>query len=178
MADRDIVENPTEVPEIPELLERVVLYALDEARARFEENEGLTPFTALVVKDSIFMEEVVRPEGETSSDECFALAKHTVGGARGASAYAFCYDGYVETDEGDLDVIISEGGLPGEEEGVAIGYIYTVDEEGNVEFDEEPAYIGPCPNFMSELKDADEYTDDEIDAHFLEVPEDEIEDAE
>ena len=45
------------------------------------------------------------------------------------------------------DCIIAEGGLPGEEEGYAFGYLY--DEEG---IDREIVYIGPAPNFMENLK--------------------------
>jgi hypothetical protein len=70
-----------------------------------------------------------------------------VEGARGATAYAFCYDGYLDTEEGMKDCIIAEGGLPGASEAYAFGYIY--DEDG---INKDIVYIGPAPNFMEGLK--------------------------
>ena len=59
--------------------------------------------------------------------------------ARGAAAYALCYDGYIEIDDGVKDALIAEGGVPGEDTGYAVSYLYEMDEEGNVTFEEEPA---------------------------------------
>lgn len=162
MADRVVESNETEVPEIPETLEKVLLFALDEAKEKMSQGAEVVPFTTLVVKDNLFIES---HPGDTA-EECFSFARHTVQGARGAEAYAFCYDGYVETDAGTQDAMIAEGGVPGEDEGYAIGYLYSIDGD-EVTFEEEPAYIGSSPNFMEALKDADEYGDDEIDERYL-----------
>ena len=117
MADRT-VENPgVEVPQMPEILERVLLYALDEGKQKMMDGEDVIPFTALVVKDSVFIE----THPGNNADECYNFAQHTVEGARGAAAYAFCYDGYVETSEGVKDALIAEGGVPGAPTGYAIG---------------------------------------------------------
>ena len=96
--------------------------------------------------------------------------------ARGAQAYSFCYDGYVETDDGTHDALIAEGGVPSADKGFAVGQLYTVDDEGAVTFESEPVYIGPAPNFMIALRDADEYTDDEIDEKYRDDVD--VEDAE
>lgn len=146
MADRIIENDSQEVPEIPEVLESVLLFALDEAKAKMLAGEEVVPFTALAVKENLFIES--HPGG--SPEECFALAQHTVEGARGADAYGLCYDGYVDTDDGMLDVLIAEGGVPGEELGFAIGYLYRPEGEGVV-FEEEPVFIGEAPNFMGNL---------------------------
>lgn len=166
MADRVVENQVDEVPEMPELLERVMLFALDEAREKMDQAGEVAPFTCLVIKENLFIETY---QGEP--DECFAGAKRTVAGARGADAYAFCYDGYVETDEGDKDVLIAEGGLPGIPEGHAIGMLYEIDDEGTVTFEEEVAYIGEAPNFMADLNDASFYGDDEIDQRYIEPDE-------
>ena len=88
--------------------------------------------------------------------------------ARGAAAYALCYDGYIETDDGVKDAIIAEGGVPGEDEGYAVSYLYETDDEGNLTFEEEPAYVGEAPNFMIALSEADSYGEDDIDEKYLE----------
>lgn len=163
MADRVVESAVDEVPEIPETLESVLIFALDEAKDKLLDGEDLVPFTTLVVKENLFIE----THPGDSSDECYALAKHTVEGARGADAYAFCYDGYVETDDGTKDVVIAEGGVPGAASGYAVGYVYEVDDNGDYSFEDEAAYIGEAPNFMENLKSGVDYGEDEIDEKYL-----------
>ena len=167
MADRTIENDSTEVPEIPEELERVLVFALDEGKAKLEGGEDLIPFTALIVKDNLFLE--THP-GE-NAEECFAAAEANVRGARGAGGYAFCYDGYIETDDGVKDAVIAEGGQPGAEDGYAVAYLYTADDEGAYTFEPEPAYIGEAPNFMEALKEPVAYAADEIDEKFADAVE-------
>lgn len=162
MADRTVEITSTEVPEMPEILEKVLLFALTEAKEKAIAGQDVIPFTALVVKDNLFLE--THP-GETA-EECFAFAQHTVQGARGAEAYALCYDGYIDTDDGMKDALIAEGGVPGADKGHAISFLYTEGDDG-LSFEEEPAYVGEAPNFMIALKDASEYGDDEIDDRYL-----------
>ena len=140
MADRTVENSSEEVPEIPEMLENVLLLALDEAKEKMEEGAELVPFTTLVVKENLFIES----HPGDSSEEC-----------------------YVETDDGTKDVIIAEGGVPGAEDGYAVGYLYTVDDEGGYTFEEEAAYIGEAPNFMAKLKSGVDYGEDEIDEKYL-----------
>ena len=158
MADRTVETTAEEVPEIPEILEKVLLFALDEAKEKMEQGSDVVPFTALVVKENLFIES----HPGDSAEECFGYARHTVEGARGAEAYALCYDGYVEIDDGTKDALIAEGGVPGEDEGYAVGYLYSVNDEGEATFEEEPAYIGEAPNYMADLKDASEYDEEDI----------------
>lgn len=162
MSERVVESSVDEVPEIPEILEKVLLFSLDRAKTKMEAGEDIIPFTSLAVKETLFM------ESHPAEDEqgCFNLARHTVEHARGAQAYSFCYDGYVETDDGTHDALIAEGGVPSADKGFAVGQLYTVDDEGSVTFESEPVYIGPAPNFMIALRDADEYTDDEIDEKY------------
>ena len=162
MVDRVVESGETEVPEIPETLEKVLLFTLDEAKEKMNQGADVVPFTALVVKDNLFIES----HPAETAEECFAFARHTVEGARGAEAYGFCYDGYVDTDAGTQDAIIAEGGVPGEDDGYAIGYIYNIVDDKPV-FEADPAYIGAAPNFMAGLKDANQYGDDEIDDRYL-----------
>ncbi|MCI8469817.1 MAG: hypothetical protein HFJ75_10140 [Eggerthellaceae bacterium] len=162
MADREIENDSQDVPEIPEILEKVLLFSLDEAKEKMTQGADVIPFTALVVKDNLFIES---HPGETA-EECFNFAEHTVKGARGADAYALCYDGYIDTDDGQKDALIAEGGVPGEGDGYAVGFLYTVEDDEPV-FEEEPVFIGEAPNFMSNLKDASEYGEEDIDEKYL-----------
>lgn len=163
MADREVESSDVEIPEIPEILEKVLLFTLEETKEKMQQGEEPIPFTALVVKENLFLE---NHPGETA-EECFNFARHTVEHARGASAYALCYDGYVEVDDETKDAIIAEGGIPGADEGVAVGYLYEVAEDGSITFESEPAYIGAAPNFMLALREADQYEDDDIDDKYL-----------
>lgn len=150
MADR-IIDNQAskDVPNLPEDLNKVLVYALNQGRDTIKEGEVLVPFTVLLVGDKPFS----RQHPGDNPQECFNLAKHEVEGARGAKAYAFCYDGYLDTNQGTKDAVIAEGGMPGEPNGYAIGYLYTIDSDGNASFGTTPSYIGNAPNFMASLKE-------------------------
>lgn len=164
MADRMVESSETEVPEIPEVLEKVLLFSLDEAKEKMQQGAEVIPSTSLVVKENLFIE---NHPGDTAED-CFNHARRTVQNARGADAYAFCYDGYVDVDEGTRDALIAEGGLPGEDKGMAVGYLYEVGDDGTVVFESEPAYIGEAPNFMIALRESAQYDDDDIEERYLE----------
>ena len=144
MVDRVVdPENDIPVEDVDDVLKAVIVAVLDEAADKMEEGKDVIPFTGLAVKENLFIE--THPGDD--AEECFLAARKEVQGARGATAYAFCYDGYVDTDEGQKDALIAEGGLPGEEQGYAFGYLY--DENG---IERKVVYIGPAPNFMDNLK--------------------------
>lgn len=168
MSERVVESSVDEVPEIPEILEKVLLFSLDHAQKKMEAGEDLIPFTSLAVKETLFME--THPADDEQG--CFNLARHTVEHARGAQAYAFTYDGYVDTDDGTRDALISEGGVPGADKGFAVGVLYEGNGEDGISFESEPVYIGPAPNFMVMLRDADDYDDEEIDEKYREEGED------
>lgn len=171
MTDRVVDTDSQTVPEIPEILEKVLLFALEEGKQKMIAGEDVIPFTSLVVKDNVFIE--THPGNDP--EECFNYARHTVQGARGADAYAFCYDGYVDTDAGTKDALIAEGGIPGTDEGYAVSFLYEPKEGAAPVFESEPAYVGAAPNFMALLKESTEYADADIDAKYLDVDEDEVE---
>lgn len=137
-----------QAPELDKTLEEVLIAALNEAKRVFLENNGeLVPFTALASEGML----EIAPHGVGEVDDCFAAAERYVAASEGKDAYAFCYDGFVDTDDGQCDILIAEGGLPGEQEGHAIGLIYSLPEEegGEIEIDDEAVYVGPAPNFLA-----------------------------
>ncbi|MBQ9042459.1 MAG: hypothetical protein IJ111_06550 [Eggerthellaceae bacterium] len=129
---------------IPGVLESVLRYCLKDAQERMEKGEQIVPFSALAVKETLFFEE--HPGDDVA--ECFHSARKTVQDAKGADAYGFCYDGYIDTDQGKSDCLIAEGGVPGAEYGHAIGVPYTFDGEGKPVFQAEPIYVSKALNYM------------------------------
>ena len=53
-----------------------------------------------------------------------------------------------------------------------MGVLYEDNGEDGISFESEPVYIGPAPNFMVMLRDADDYDDEEIDEKYREEGED------
>ena len=148
-----IVDTPidADVPDIPEILHQVLSWCLDDARQRMDAGEEIAPFTALVAGDTLFTEETIAD----APDECYELARQTVEHAQGAATYVFCYDGYINLETEMLDAIVAEGGMPGAENGYAIGLVYSVGDDGTVEFAPDPVYLGEAPNFMVNLNPDD-----------------------
>ena len=78
MSDRQVRSQVSEVPQMPEILERVLLYALDEGKQRMNAGEEIVPFTTMVVRDNVFLE----THPGDSAQECFNLAQHRAPAAR------------------------------------------------------------------------------------------------
>ena len=144
--------------EIPLVLENVLRYCLKDASERMQKGEQVIPFSALAVGETLFMEE--HPGDDVA--ECFHSARRTVENARGAAAYGFCYDGYIEVGPKNQkhDCLIAEGGCPGEPYGHAIGLPYNVDNQGVVTFAEEPIYVSNALNYMLNLADLQDDEDE------------------
>lgn len=154
MEDREIDVNITEVPEIgDELLDNLV-YALEEGKKIMltaVHGESFAPFTAIVQGENVLMEAHIADD----ADVAFDAARAKVKAAQDAKSYAFCYDGFVETEQGDFDAIISEGGLAGTTEGHAIGLLYKTSGNADAgelkfEFVGDVVYLGSAPNFFAE----------------------------
>ena len=141
MADEKIQIDP--------VLESVLLYCLNDAKERMERGEAVVPFSALAVGETLFMEE----HAADDPSESFASARKTVAGARGAQAYGFCYDGYIDVEtafdsDSKRDCLIAEGGTPGADYGHAIGLPYRTDKDGNLKFESKPIYVSKALNYM------------------------------
>lgn len=148
MAERVIDTNAAEVPAIDDLLQKLLTYLIREAKERMEKGESFNPFVGVAVKESLILEDIT---GDTS-DEVFRMAKHTVENTRGAQAYGFCYDGYLETEDGPKDAIMAEGGMAGQPEGYAICLMYEPGKaDGTYTFIPPISYVGMAPNFMALL---------------------------
>lgn len=139
--------------EIPDNLEQILLFAIQEAKARFEEDAECSPFVASLVQDIVYFDSIT---GETP-DEIYQKANDLITTLDGITGYAFCYDGWMDNEQ--TDAIIAEGGLPGNEEGVAIGCPYSKTNQGALEFLDEVLYLGTCPNYAQTLHAPDALVD-------------------
>lgn len=134
-----------EIEGMPQIVKDTFAYALDEAQKEAEADLYLTPFTTLVVGEDAFIEKYP----DVPADQWSSSAQHTVEGAQGARAYAFCYNGDVRTSEGQKDAIIVEGGVPGDPQGYAACLIYELTPERKLKFAPDMYYISRTRNFMA-----------------------------
>lgn len=129
--------------------DKIVLYALDEAMEKLEQNGEIEPFTVILHGDNLHVES---HPGEDAV-ECFNAASEAVRLMEHvAEAYVFAYDGYITTDTGAQDAIIAERGTPGGSTAEAFAILYTIDEEGDgsLSFEEGVYDLGEAPTMLQD----------------------------
>ena len=127
--------------EMDEVLEKVISYCAEEAKEKLAQTGSFEPFTIVVEGDNMHIENHPGDDPE----EIRANAKVAVATASGfADYYCFCYDGFVDTDAGELDAIIVEAAAREDDEAMAIVNLYRVDDsaDGSITFEDELAYVG------------------------------------
>ena len=127
--------------------DKMVFFAFDEARQKLEQGGEVEPFAVTLSGDDLYVES---HPGESIID-CFNSARIAIDTMRSLiSAYVFCYDGYVNLDEGTHDALIAERAQKDDEVGEAFALFYHVDEEGGglIEFDEEVFSLGEAPSLF------------------------------
>ena len=150
--------------EMDETLEKIVFYSFDEAKGKLEQDGECAPFTVVVSGDQMFVENYP----DEGVEMCRANAEANVKTASTfASHYVFCYDGFLETNQGALDAIIVEAADCDMEQAYVIGLLYTQDEGGARTFKDQPAFIDYTPTFfdaeaVAHARDADGEEEDEL----------------
>lgn len=129
--------------EMDDILERITFYCLDEAKKKLEAGEECTPFTAVVADDQMYLENY--PGDDVM--RCRADAEANVKSSSTFSThYAFCYDGFLMTDDGQIDSLIVECATRDMEKAYVIGVIYK-NEDGKLEFADTPALLDQTESF-------------------------------
>lgn len=129
--------------EMDDILERITFYCLDQAQAKIEAGEECTPFTVVVDGDQMFEETF--PGDDVVS--CRHNAQLNVESSSSFSShYAFCYDGFLMTDQGEMDAIIVECATNEMEKAYVIARLYS-DKDGKLEFEKTPAYVDDADTF-------------------------------
>lgn len=152
-------------------LDKIVLYALNEAAEKLEQTGELEPFTVILHGENLYVE--THP-GE-NTQECYDSAMAAVRMlAHVLDAYVFVYDGYIDSEEGTLDAVIVERGQVGEEAAEAFALLYTIDEEGegSLSFGEGIYDLGAAESFLAGLEVSDDGSDEDLPTAFAQdIPE-------
>lgn len=131
--------------EISDSLEKIALYAFDEAKQKLEEAGEFTPFTIMLEGENLYIE--THP-GDTP-EECNLSASKTIVSAQQAiESYVFCYDGFVDLDDGEHDAIIAEAAEREDETAHALCVLYDQTDAG-YEFDGGANYLGETDSLFN-----------------------------
>ena len=119
---------------LTENLRRAIEHAFDEACESIQEEGGMTPFTIMCTSDGF---DVADHPGN-STQEIYESVK-TLLAQEMPEAYAFTYDGYVETDDGRHDAILCEAVKRGDMEAYLLALPYSCATDGTYSF--APAFL-------------------------------------
>lgn len=129
-----------------QILERAILFALDEAAEQLEQSNGVEPFTVLIKGEELFVEE----HANKTEEESYASARRAVFQMEKlCNAYVFCYDGFVDLDSGTSDALIAEFANKGDENGQVIVRLYSKEGE-KLTVDETLYHVGDADSLFNE----------------------------
>ena len=114
---------------LTENLRHAIEHAFEEAEASIREEGGMLPFTIMCTSDGF---DVADHPGN-STQEIYESVKALLAREM-PEAYAFAYDGYVETDAGRGDAILCEAAKRGDMEAYLLAVPYERDDEGGFTF--------------------------------------------
>lgn len=162
-------ELQEETLEVDDVLEKIIFYCIDEAKAKIDVGEDCTPFTVVVDGEQMFVES--HPGDDVEA--CRNSALHTVkSSSTFASHYAFCYDGFLMTDNGQYDAVIVECAEANMEQAHVIALLYQENGE-DVQYEEQPVFVDSTESFFDaaavkaaqEEKKRDKLEEDELLRH-------------
>lgn len=129
--------------EMDEVLERITFYCLDQAQTKLEAGDECTPFTVVVDGEQMF-------EENFPADDVVTCRKGAEANVKSSSSfsthYAFCYDGFLMTDDGQVDAIIVECATRDMENAYVIARLYR-EQDGKLVFEQAPAYVDDVETF-------------------------------
>lgn len=141
MNDNEVQE---ETLELDEILEKITFYCFEEAKENINADGECAPFTVVVDGDQMFVENHPGDDVET----CRANALHTVKSSSSfASHYAFCYDGFLMTDDGQVDAIIVECAEANMDQAYVIALLYKEHGE-DVVYEQQPVLVDQVDSFF------------------------------
>lgn len=130
--------------EMDDILEKITFYSFDEAKKHIAEEGSVTPFTVVVQGDEMFVEEYPEEDVVTCRKNAEANVKSS---SSFSTHYAFCYDGFLMTDNGQLDALIVECAQRDMEKAYTIALLYKKDEDGVNQYADTPAFVNEIESF-------------------------------
>ncbi|MDR0347269.1 MAG: hypothetical protein LBH56_02715 [Coriobacteriales bacterium] len=141
-----------------EILERTVLYALEQAAEALSQAGSFEPFTILIDGEELFIEE----QPGNSEEDSYASARRAIYQMeRICNAYVFCYDGYVDLEDGASDAVVAEFANKGDEKAQVVVMMYHLHGD-HYHFDETLYQVGEADTLFSNetaAKTEEEYRD-------------------
>ena len=131
--------------EMDEILEKIVFYCFDEARGKLDAGEDVVPFTVVVEGDQMFVENYPEEDVETCRANAMANVKSA---STFASHFAFCYDGFLMADDGQIDAIVVECATREMEQSYIIALVYLPHEDAPIEYEQTPAFVDNGESFF------------------------------
>ncbi|MBR2835472.1 MAG: hypothetical protein IKE43_07195 [Coriobacteriales bacterium] len=112
--------------------------AFDEAKARLSTGQGgMDPFIVTAVDDGYEFNDIICDTPEEVRESVKMLLAQDM-----PEGYALCYDGFVETDDGELDAVIVEVAGRGSDYADCLALLYTL-EDSVYTFEADYYYTGP-----------------------------------
>jgi hypothetical protein len=128
-------------------MDKIVLYSLDEARAKLDRDGGFEPFTVIANGEALYVESHAYKDAAA----CLNSARTALQNVSSlADGYSFCYDGYVRLKDGVHDAIVAERAAKGDElaETFAILYNTSPEEDGGVSYDQNVYALGKATSLF------------------------------
>lgn len=110
---------------LTEHLRVAIDHAFDEGKECIARDGGMVPFSIICTSDGY---DVAEHPGD-STQEIYESARALIAQEM-PEAYAFSYDGFVDTDDGRWDALICEAAKRGDAEAYLLALLYQVDETG------------------------------------------------
>jgi hypothetical protein len=131
-------------------MDKIVLYAFDQAREKLKADGGFDPFTVIVHNNDLYVEN--HPGDDPAT--CFNSARIAVRNMSSmANGYAFCYDGYATLEDGTRDAVVVERASKTDAlaETFAILYSRGADEAGAPVYEKDICDLGEASSlFLAE----------------------------
>lgn len=113
-------------------------YAFEEAKQRLTSmRQSFDPFTVTVVDEGLEVNDHPAATPTSVRESVKMLLAQDM-----PEGYALCYDGYVETDDGQQDAVIVEVADRGASDAFILALLYGM-EEGDYVFEADYGYAGP-----------------------------------
>lgn len=124
--------------QVSENARKAMDYAFEEAQQRLVSmHQSFDPFTVTVVDEGLEINDHPAETPTAVRESVKILLAQDM-----PEGYALCYDGYVETDDGQVDAVIVEVADRGGSDAFTLALLYSI-EDGAYTFETDYGYAGP-----------------------------------